>query len=254
MRAWPALLLAALAGALVLVEPGGLRLAMAPLQAPLTGAFTDAAIRAGTLSRWRTLPGEVERLRRQVRRLEAERDRLSGLERENRRLRKLLKLQRERFPQGMAARVAARDPQAWYSEVILDRGREQGVGEDAVALTPEGLVGRVIQTGAGGSRLRLILDPRSAVPVVLARSGALGILYGEGGYTCVMKYLDPGAEVAAGDLVLTSGMGEIYPGGIPVGRVVRSYGRAEALFQSVQVRPLADFGTLRTVLLVTRDR
>ena len=67
-----------------------------------------------------------------------------------------------------------------------------------------------------------------------------------------MKYIDHDVEVAEGDLVVTSGLGEIYPAEVVVGRVKRSLGRTEALFQSVQVQPTVDFGALREVLVAGR--
>ncbi|MEW6282725.1 MAG: rod shape-determining protein MreC, partial [Candidatus Eremiobacterota bacterium] len=135
-----------------------------------------------------------------------------------------------------------------------DRGGEDGVAADMVAVSSQGLVGRIYAVSPGASRVRFILDPRSAVPVMLEKSGAVGVLYGQGGYYCTVQFLDHSVEVQEGEGVLTSGMGNVYPRGLLVGRVVRNYGRTEALFQSVQVRPAVDFGRLHEVMLLTRDQ
>ena len=179
--------------------------------------------------------------------------RVQALERENEKLKGLLEMRVSRFSAGLAARVVARDPSTWFAEVAVDRGREDGVTAETVAVSPQGLVGRVSQVATKSARVRLLVAPGSAVPVMLASSGAVGILYGDGGYTCQIKFVSHDVTVKEGEAVLTSGLGQIYPGGLLVGHVIRNYGRTEALFQSLEVRPAVDFGRLRHVLLVTRQ-
>jgi rod shape-determining protein MreC len=203
---------------------------------------------------WPSLHQEVARLRTENARLQAENATLAACQADNRRLEALLDL-RPRLPgPSLAARVAARDPACWYSQVVLDVGSAQGVRTDMIAVAPEGLVGKVFAVASQGCRVRLLLDPASAVPVTLASSGAVGILYGQGDSTCIVKYIDHDARVQEGEAVLTSGLGEIYPPRLVVGRVSRVLGRTEALFQAVQVRPAVDFGSLREVLVVGRAR
>jgi rod shape-determining protein MreC len=165
-----------------------------------------------------------------------------------------LKLRKEHHPQALTARVAARDPNLWNLQMVLDRGSLDGVHRDMVVVAPQGLVGRVFQVGPKACRVRLLLDPRSAIPAVLADSGALGIVYGHDAQTCTMKFIAHDVPIREGELVMTSGLGEVYPRGIPLGRVIRRLGRTEALFQSVQVRSEVEFRALREALLLSRNR
>lgn len=234
---------------LVLGTQGGqLGLFLAPWQ----GGLTQAGGSVGELARMPQLAQENEQLREQVGALAAENARLQAAGQENERLTGLLNLRDQSFRDGLAARVVARDPSGWFTQVAVDRGSEDAVTTETVAVSAEGLVGRVSQFSPHSSRVKLLVAAGSAVPVMLARTGAVGILYGDGGYTCQIKFVSHDVEVKEGEEVLTSGLGQVYPGGLLVGRVIRNYGRTEALFQSLEVRPAVDFGRLRHVLLVTR--
>ncbi len=247
MRSALALFLGVLLLALGL-SGGQLGLRLAPWQ----GGLTQAAGSVGELGSLPQMARENADLREKVGALAAENTRLQALSQENERLAGLLKLRDNSFPAGRAARVVARDPSTWFAQVAADQGSDDGVGPDTVAVAPEGLVGRVSQVAPQSCRIKLLVAPGSAVPVMLARTGAVGILYGDGGYTCQIKFVSHNVEVKEGEEVLTSGMGQVYPGGLLVGRVIRNYGRTEALFQSLEVQPAVDFGRLRHVLLVAR--
>lgn len=233
--------------------PGGeAGLAVAGLQAPLAQGAMSWSESLQDIGNFRHLSLENQALRQQVAQLEVERQRLLALQYDNDRLSSLLGLKSSSFPQGVPARVAARDPNLWYSQMVFDRGTQDGVQRNRVVVASSGLVGKVISVSPSASRVRLVLDSGTAVPAMLAESGALGVVYGEDGFSCVMKFIDHDVKVREGELVLTSGLGDLYPGGVPIGRVSREYGRTEALFQSVQVRPTVDFGTLREALIVAK--
>lgn len=252
------LLLALLGGGLVFVqrflglEGGEAGLMVAGIQAPLAQGTTGWSDALRDLGNFRTLSQENQALRQETARLEVERQRLLALQYDNDRLASLLGLKTSSFPSGLPARVAARDPNLWYSQLVFDRGSRDGVQRNRVVVASSGLVGKVISVSPNASRVRLVLDSGTAVPAMLAESGALGIVYGEDGFSCVMKFIDHDVKIREGELVLTSGLGDLYPGGVPIGRVSREYGRTEALFQSVQVRPTVDFGALREALIVTK--
>ncbi len=231
---------------------GGLYLAW--FQTPLSRLSSSWVAQGRDLLHFRDLSDRNRVLQSEVSRLQLERDGLLALQAENERLRTLLDLRASRQSQGLASQVSARDPNLWYSQLVMDRGTRDGVCKDMVVVAPEGLVGRIFSVGPQACRVRLLLDSRTAVPAVLAESGALGVVYGDDGHTCTMKFIDHDVPIREGELVLTSGLGEIFPGGVPVGRVTRRLGRTEALFQSVQVHPTVDFGSLRQALIVKKPR
>jgi rod shape-determining protein MreC len=120
-------------------------------------------------------------------------------------------------------------------------------------VTTEGLVGRVVETTALAARVQLITDPESAVGVLIQRSRVIGVAAGSQGGSVQIKYLPIMADVAVGDRIITSGMGGVFPKGIPLGRVLRSNRPTNgALFQETWVQPLADFSRLEEVMVLKR--
>jgi rod shape-determining protein MreC len=94
------------------------------------------------------------------------------------------------------------------------------------------------------------------VDVKVARTGARGVLTGlsrQEAYRCAIEYLDRGADVKVGDLVVTSGLGGVFPSGIPVGSVSAIKDAGFGLYQSVEVRPSVPFGEQSVVLVLVGE-
>ena len=215
--------------------------------AKVSGVFADAW---GFISEIGTLRTENQRLSAEVARLREENARLRPDAQENTRLRALLGF-KQRLPyRALAGRVVGRDPSQWFSTVVVDRGASEGVMRDDPVITSDGVVGHVIETAGSWARVLLVADPRSAVSVVLDRSREVGVVVGQGRSDLKVTYLSREADVKAGDLVLTSGLGPIYPKGLPVGTVV-SVSRT-TMFQEAVVHPTSDLGHLEDVLIVLR--
>jgi rod shape-determining protein MreC len=120
-------------------------------------------------------------------------------------------------------------------------------------LTPEGVVGRIGHVAGHTSDIMLLVDPRSAIDVVVPRTGGRGILRGksgENGYRCSIEYLQRGQAAQVGDKVVTSGLGGAFPRDLPVGRVTAVLPGAVGLFQNVEVTPDVDFARLSEVLVI----
>jgi rod shape-determining protein MreC len=119
-------------------------------------------------------------------------------------------------------------------------------------ITPDGVVGRINRTTGDTSDILLSVDPRSAIDVVLPRSGGRGILRGkpgENGYRCAIEYLMQGEQAKEGDAVVTSGLGG-FPRDLPVGKVTRVARNAAGQSQELEVSPDVDFARLSEVLVV----
>ncbi len=215
--------------------------------AKVSGAFAGAW---GFISEIGTLRTENQRLSAEVARLREENARLRPDAQENGRLRALLGFKQQLPYRSLAARIVGRDPSQWFSTVLVDRGASEGVARDDPVITSDGIVGHVIETTGSWARVLLVADPRSAVSVVLDRSREAGVAVGQGQSNLKVTYLSRDADVRAGDLVLTSGLGPIYPKGLPVGSVV-SISRM-TMFQEAVVRPASDLGHLEDVLIVLR--
>jgi rod shape-determining protein MreC len=137
------------------------------------------------------------------------------------------------------------------ARIQLDRG-EGLVSRGMPIITPDGVVGRINRVAGDTSDILLSVDPRSAIDVVLPRSGGRGILRGkpgENGYRCAIEYLMQGEQAKEGDLVFTSGLGG-FPRDLPVGKVSKVTRNAAGLSQELEVSPDVDFARLSEVLVV----
>lgn len=195
---------------------------------------------------------ENARLRAENAALREENARLRPDAQETARLRALLQFKEQHPYRTLAARVIGRDPGRWFSTVLVDRGAADGVSRNDPVVTSDGLVGHVIETAGGWARVLLVQDPRSAVGVVVERSREAGVAEGRGRSLLRVTYLSRDADVRPGDQVTTSGLGRIYPRGLPVGTVVAVSRSAGSLFQEATVRPAADLDHLEDVLIVLR--
>lgn len=193
-----------------------------------------------------TLRTENGRLRAEL--LEAKRGAAESV-----RYQRLLGLRDAVTAETLVARVISIDVSPYFrvARVQLDRG-ESLVARGMPVITPEGVVGRINRTAGETSDILLSVDPRSAIDVVLPRTGGRGILKGkpgENGYRCAIEYLMQGEQAKEGDLVVTSGLGG-FPRDLPVGKVTRVAKNAAGLYQEMEVTPEVDFARLSEVLVV----
>jgi rod shape-determining protein MreC len=177
------------------------------------------------------------------------------LAREAERLRELIGLQEKLPVLTVVAQVVARDGVPWFRNYIINRGSQAGVTLNAPVLSPTGVVGRVIGVGPHAAKVQLLLDRDASVGVILARTRISGVTGGQvgladsGSRELIIKYVPSMADVVLGDVVVTSGLDQIFPKGLMVGRVVRVGGGA-GLFKEIYVTPSAQFEAVEEVLVV----
>ncbi len=171
---------------------------------------------------------------------------------ENKRLRSLLKMKNLIDYNFIVSEVIGYDITPWISRVSINVGTEDGVFPDAIVLAGGGLVGRVLTSSLHYSRVMLITDRNSRVPVIIQRSRARGILEGSGDSECQLLYVEKGADVSIGDTVITSGLGDYFPKGILIGKVIKvdKLGDGTDLFQNIAVRPFVDLYHLEELLIL----
>jgi rod shape-determining protein MreC len=225
--------------------------------APLEHGLTGAARWVGDLwSRYVALVGvkaDNERLKVENERLTAEANRLRLEAARAGELEKLLGLRRHVTQETLAAHVVGGETSSFFRvvKVRLDRG-DLEVKPGMAVLAPAGVVGRVERVVGRYSDVMLLSDPRSAIDVVVPRTGGRGILRGVAGdqrYKMRLEYVLRDDEVKEGDEIVTSGLGG-FPRNHTVGKVVKVDKKEFGLYQEVEVQPVVDFGRLRQVLVV----
>jgi rod shape-determining protein MreC len=195
---------------------------------------------------------ENRMLKAEVARLEQERQQWQEALLENARLRELLSLKENEERYIASARIVSRGPEQWTNVVVLDKGASDGIRKDMAAVTQKGLAGKIIAVSASHSQLLLPVDIRFSASARFQQSRAEGILSGAGFRECRIKYVTVEEEVSQGDIVLTSGLDELFPQGIPIGYVVSVKKKTYGLFQEVIVRPFVDASKVEAVAILSR--
>lgn len=167
-----------------------------------------------------SLKSTVDRLRAENTALMAWQDRARTLDTENQALRALLNMPAD-FPTRMvSARVIADTSAGFVRGVIVLAGARDGLAKGQAAMTDSGLAGRVLEVGQRASRVMLLTDINSRVPVLVERTRDQAVLAGNNTDQPEIRYLARDADVKIGDRVVTSGTGGAFPPGLPVGEVV----------------------------------
>ncbi len=153
----------------------------------------------------------------------------------------------------LAASVVSRDSVSWFGTVTLNRGSRDGVKENMTVLNPEGLVGRVVTASFTTCEVLLLTDPRSGVGCLIQETRIPGIVEGTMGSSGMAKmiHIPNNIPVEKDQVVVTSGLGSIFPKGIPVGTIVSTKNESSGLFVSADIRLYADLSKLEEVLIVT---
>lgn len=174
---------------------------------------------------------------------------VQALEGENERLRGLLKLPRRGWKLSLTAHCLYRNGTSPESDLWLDRGQVDGVSLRTVALHSAGLVGRVVEVEPDRCRLRPVLASQTRVPVLVGDTGLQGIARGKG-WTLEVTQVRARPEAVVGSWVTTSGLGQVYPGSVLVGQVLRSLPSSEPMFARYEVEPAVLVDQVLEVLLV----
>jgi rod shape-determining protein MreC len=181
---------------------------------------------------------------------------LSALEGENERLRNLLAL-KEKYPEftTVGASVIAKDGGNCCRFITIDKGNESGIDVNHAVIADNGLVGIVFEAGAGWSKIQTILDPSTSAGCRVTRTGEISLAEGDislvNGGLLKMTYISKQQPILDGDIIETSGLGEIYPRGIPIGRVKEIKISEINSSQYATIMPIVNFSDIYEVLIIT---
>ena len=204
-----------------------------------------------TVSEWVEQGQEIIRLRDENARLRGEVDRLlqwqtaaRQLDAENKLLRGMLNYVPDPDAHYISARVIADTGGAFVHSLILNAGARDGVRKGQAAITGDGLIGRIAAVGTRSSRLLLVTDLNSRIPVLVEPSRTRAILAGDNSDRPRLIHLPQGATVSPGDRIVTSGHGGVFPSGLPIGLV------AAVSDNGISVKPFIERNKLEYVRVV----
>ncbi|MCP5364205.1 MAG: rod shape-determining protein MreC [Hyphomicrobiales bacterium] len=247
-----ALILAAAAAILlgkadtVLVERARVQVAgaIAPILETLSRPVDAVSQAVSGARHWLLVAEENVQLRRERENLLQWQTIAQRLEAENEELRRLLNVVDDLKARFVTARVVADPGGAFARSVLLSAGIQDHVGSGQIVVTGEGLVGRVVEADSRVARVLLISDLNSRIPVLVGPSRSRAILAGDNSASPRLIHFEPGAEVLPGDRVVTSGITDAFPPGLPVGVVVSTEDT------EVRITPFAEFRRLEFVRVI----
>jgi rod shape-determining protein MreC len=195
-------------------------------------------------SQLQTLRDQNETLRARV--VELEEARL-----ENDRLKALIGEVSKNGYSGIGAAVIGLPENTYDQVIVLNKGSSDGVSMNVPVVTSRGLLGQIIEVGPTYSKVRLITDQKSGVAALIQRDRLPGVIRGSLAAELTLDFVDMDAKVIPGDVVLTSGLGGIYPKGLVIGEVTDVSNGVNTLFKTISVRPANTLANLEEVLVLT---
>ncbi len=152
----------------------------------------------------------------------------------------------------VTARVVGHNPGRFLTTLVINRGTARGVKEDMPVFSMNGLVGKVSKTSLTHSRVQLLVDPNLKLSVLERRTRVVGFLESVDGRT-LSAMIPTHAGVKVGDTLITSGLGGIFPKGIPVGTVERIRPSDLEVMQLMDVVPFQEFSSLEEVFVMGKE-
>lgn len=192
-----------------------------------------------------------QNLKREVLRLRSDLLLLEQYKEENQRLRKLLGSSFVRDEKKMVAEVMAVDTSPYRHQVVIDKGRIDGVYVGQPVINEKGIVGQITFVAAHNSRVLLLSDAKNAIPVQVLRNDIRVIASGNGEVDEIqLEYIPTSTDIRVDDLLVTSGLGGVYPEGYPVAYVTSVEHDTRREFAAIKAKPVVEFDRLRYLLLV----
>lgn len=218
-----------------------------PVLSAVSKPFTSAADNIGGVQTIRALKAENIRLKEENARLMQWYEQALRMQAENQSYRDLLNVKSDPDLTFVTTRVVSDPGGAFVKSVLLPSGREDGIRKGNAVLSGKGLIGRVMEVGRASSRVLLVTDLNSRIPVLVQNTRTKAILAGQNTDMLRLERLPIDSGLAPGQRIVTSGDGGQLPPDIPIGTIV------SVSKDGVIVKPLADVSTLTHVQVVNAD-
>ncbi|MBN2830805.1 MAG: rod shape-determining protein MreC [Candidatus Omnitrophica bacterium] len=169
---------------------------------------------------------------------------------ENLRLKENLAFKNKSALKLIPARVISRSADNWSLSFTIDKGSYNGVARGMGVINYLGLVGRIVETASSTSKIMLLNDPNLGVSGIVQRSRQEGLISGTLGSNLIMKYLPEEVDIKIGDTIISSGLDNLYPKGILIGKVIEIGKELSGLSRYALIRPAVNFSNIEEVLVV----
>ncbi len=230
---------------------GGVQFVTTPVRAVGSLIFTPFQGLSNVFTNLTADQESLSELQERNKELTARNAELEEAEKTAERLQSLLDLQDTYSLQSTAARIIATSSDSWSSTVTIDKGTLAGVNVGMPVTDSAGVIGQTIECGPTSSVVRLLDDENSSVSAMLQDSRAQGMLHGSADGTVNLTLIGSDQTAKAGDTIVTSGLGGVFPKGLPLGTVSNVSRRSGALYLDIQVQLLSTTENYEEVLVIT---
>jgi rod shape-determining protein MreC len=180
---------------------------------------------------------------------------LTFLQEENDRLRSLLNSPVQDNTRKVVAELMAVDNNPYSHQIVINKGAINGVYEGQPVLDDKGIVGQIMQVSSTNSRVLLIADVTHAIPVRIARNNVRLVVTGSGGLNgLLIQHVAHSSDLKVGDILLSSGLGNVFPEGYPVATITSIIRDESRPFSQVRAKPVAQLDRLKYLLLLWSER
>ena len=167
------------------------------------------------------------------------------------RLQGLLDLKNTYNLQSTGARVISGSTDSFNNTITIDKGTSSGLAVGMPVVDSGGVIGQIIECGPTTSTVRLITDEKSGVAAMVQSSRAQGMLMGSASRQITLNLINTNQKVAVGDTVVTSGLGGVFPKGLPLGKVTSVEAAPGSLYYTIVVEPYGNVSTNEEVMVIT---
>ena len=167
------------------------------------------------------------------------------------RLQGLLDLKNTYNLQSTGARVISSSTDSFNNTIVIDKGTSSGLAVGMPVVDSGGVIGQIVECGPTTSTVRLITDEKSGVAAMVQSSRAQGMLMGSASRQITLNLINTNQKVAVGDTVVTSGLGGVFPKGLPLGKVTSVEAAPGSLYYTIVVEPYGNVSTNEEVMVIT---
>ncbi len=194
---------------------------------------------------------DSQRLKAQNEEMQTQLLAMDELQKENARLAALLDFQAKTKMQMLAGRVISRDLLSDHATIRINKGTHHGLKAGQAVISLHGVVGYIFRPEPFTSQILLITDRYSVVDGIVARSRARGLVEGKGPDSAAFQYVEKSEDIQKGDLIVTSGIDNIFPKGFPVATVEEVENKKFSAALRVELKPMIDPDKLEEVFVIT---
>lgn len=175
------------------------------------------------------------------------------IEKENLRLKELMQFGKEISRKRVLAQIVSWDASSDFRTIRINKGAKDGIKLQSTVVTADGLVGYIYRLTKNFADIMTILDSNNKIDGIIERTRSHGIVEGVSKDRCIMKYVSRTEPIVLNDLVITSGLGNIYPKGIKIGEISRIERESFGIVQKVEISPTVEFSKLEEVVVLIAE-